>query len=67
MEQNIAFVLSLVCMVGFASVAGIWRRRMLAYRDALNALRRNCFLTNERGHRVRYENAAPDLQAMAER
>lgn len=67
MEQNIAFALSLVCMVGFASVAGIWRRRVISLNRRLNALRRNCFLTNERGHRVRYDNAAPDLQAMAER
>lgn len=34
--------------------------------DALHALRRNCFITNERGHRVRYVNASPEARAKAE-
>ena len=34
--------------------------------DALHALRRNCFITNERGHRVRYINATPEARAKAE-
>ena len=35
--------------------------------DALQALRRNCFITNERSHRVRYINASPEARAKAER
>jgi hypothetical protein len=34
--------------------------------DALHALRRNCFITNERGHRVKYRNASPEARAKAE-
>ena len=34
--------------------------------DALQALRRNCFITNERSHRVRYINASPEARAKAE-
>lgn len=29
-------------------------------------LRANCFLTNEKGHRVRYYNASAEVQAKAE-
>lgn len=32
----------------------------------LIALRRNCFLTNERGHRVRYSKASAKVRAKAE-
>lgn len=32
----------------------------------LNALRANCFLTNERGHRVRYADASVEVRARAE-
>ena len=32
----------------------------------LSALRRNCFITNERGHRVRYVNASQEARAKAE-
>ena len=32
----------------------------------LKALRTNCFITNEKGHRVRYINASPERQAKAE-
>ena len=35
--------------------------------DTLQALRRNCFITNERGHRVKYRNASPEARAKAER
>lgn len=41
-----------------------WRANRLA--RTLNALRANCFLTNERGNRVRYINASPELRAKAE-
>ena len=34
--------------------------------DALQALGRNCYVTNERGHRVRYRNASPEARAKAE-
>lgn len=34
--------------------------------NALQNLRRNCFLKNERGNRVRYINASPELRAKAE-
>lgn len=32
----------------------------------LRTLRANCFITNEKGHRVRYINASPERQAKAE-
>lgn len=32
----------------------------------LAALKRNCFITNELGHRVKYRNASPERRAMAE-
>lgn len=32
----------------------------------LNALRSNCFVTSERGHRIRYVNASPEVRAKAE-
>ena len=34
--------------------------------DTLHALRRNCFITNERGWRVKYRNASPEARAKAE-
>jgi len=34
--------------------------------DVLQALRRNCFITNERGWRVKYRNASPEARAKAE-
>lgn len=37
------------------------------FADALQALRSRCFITNERGHRVRYVNASPEARAKAER
>lgn len=33
----------------------------------LAALRRNCFVTNERGHRVRYSEASAAVRARAEK
>jgi len=36
------------------------------FADALQALRSRCFITNERGHRVRYVNASPEARAKAE-
>lgn len=32
----------------------------------LQALRSNCFVTSERGHRIRYVNASPEVRARAE-
>ena len=60
MEQNIAFGLSLMTMM----VA------LTAWRDArakLHALRFNCFVTNEKGHRVRYVEASAAVRARAEK
>lgn len=37
------------------------------FADTLQALRRNCYVTNDRGHRVRYVNASPEARAKAER
>lgn len=34
--------------------------------DTLHALRRNCFINNERGGLVRYVNASPEARAKAE-
>lgn len=36
------------------------------FADTLQALRSRCFITNERGHRVRYVNASPEARAKAE-
>ena len=66
MEQNIAFALSIVTMMSAIGAAKVWRRRMLAYRDALTALRRNCWVRNERQHFVRYANASDECRAAAE-
>lgn len=38
----------------------------LRAKDTLTALRRNCFITNEKGHRVRYFDASPEKRAAAE-
>lgn len=64
------------------AIAATWRARAClaaehnranAYRgqrdEVLNyliALRRNCFLTNAKGNRVRYWNATPEQRAKAE-
>lgn len=66
MEQNIAFALSLAAMTG--ALIGLLRNRskLAATENALNALRSNCFVTSERGHRIRYVNASPEVRARAE-
>ena len=59
MEQNIALALAIVTAstsMGFGLRAN---RR-------LTALRRNCFVTNEKGWRVRYVNASPEVRERAE-
>ena len=38
-----------------------------AFRRTLCALRRNAFITNSKGHRVRYRDASPERQALAEK
>ena len=37
------------------------------FADTLQALRSRCFITNERGHRVKYRNASAEARAKAER
>ncbi len=66
MEQNIAFALSLIAMS--VSLAAWLRCRQViaATEQRLNALRGNCFVTSERGHRIRYVNASPEVRARAE-
>lgn len=60
-------------MLEWKGVATYWRSYYdggdgdyLALTQALQNLRRNCFLKNERGNRVRYINASPELRAKAE-
>ena len=43
-----------------------WREQRDEAVNYLIALRRNCFLTNERGHRVRYSKASAKVRAKAE-
>lgn len=66
MEQNIAFALSIVAMS--VSLAAWLRCQQViaATEQRLNALRSNCFVTSERGHRIRYVNASPEVRARAE-
>ncbi len=66
MEQNIAFALSLVTMM--AALAGYVRARtrLATTTEALNALRSNCSIRNERGQMLRYVNASPEVRARAE-
>ncbi len=66
MEQNIAFALSLVAMI--AALAGYVRARtrLADAHKALNALRSNCSIRNERGQMLRYVNASPEVRARAE-
>lgn len=44
----------------------IFERRLSRSEQRLNALRSNCFVTSERGHRIRYVNASPEVRARAE-
>ena len=46
--------------------AQAWREQRDEAVSYLIALRRNCFLTNERGHRVRYSKASAKVRAKAE-
>ena len=46
-------------------LADFSRARSVVY-GRLESLRANCFLTNEKGHRVRYVNASAEVQAKAE-
>jgi hypothetical protein len=66
MEQNIAFALSLAAMTG--AFIGLLRNRskLAATENALNALRSNCSIRNERGQMLRYVNASPEVRARAE-
>lgn len=43
-----------------------WKQDSCSLITKIIALRKNCFITNERGHRVRYANASPELRAKAE-
>lgn len=48
-------------------VIAIWAQADAHHaRTALRNLRRNCFVTNEKGHRVRYRDASPERQRKAE-
>ena len=66
MEQNIAFALSIVTMMVAVSAYVRSRRNLRTAEQRLNALRYNCFVTSERGHRIRYVNASPEVRARAE-
>lgn len=56
-----AIDLILAAIVVFQTYALITTRRRLF------ALRRNCFVTNDKGHRVRYINAPDVVQARVEK
>lgn len=66
MEQNFAFALSLAAMTG--ALIGYLRNRskLAATESALNALRSNCSIRNERGQMLRYVNASSEVRARAE-
>ena len=53
-----AALMAFVAMWSLTTARGANRR--------LEALRRNCFVTNEKGHRVRYSTASTEAQAKAE-
>ena len=48
------------------ALAGCSAAYAIQTRRTLTHLRRNCFVTNERGHRVRYFHASPEVRAKAE-
>ena len=54
---NIA--LAVLCIAGAIVIRTI--------RHRLHALRRNAFVTNEKGHRVRYVEASAEVRARAEK
>lgn len=60
---TILFALSAVLLL--ASTI-IYQRSLERAHRRLNALRSNCFVTSERGHRIRYVNASPEVRARAE-
>jgi hypothetical protein len=54
-------------IAGLMLVVAFWAQLdARKYRRRLNALRNNCFVTSERGHRIRYVNASPEVRARAE-
>lgn len=61
MSQIIIFAAILTALFAWSQIDAITARRRLT------ALRRNCFLTDEKGHRVRYSNASEAVRAKAER
>lgn len=56
--EMIAIALALFTLIALYSAFDSHKR--------LNALRSNCFVTSERGHRIRYVNASPEVRARAE-
>ncbi len=60
---TILFALSAVLLL--ASTI-IYQRSLERAERRLNALRSNCFVTSERGHRVRYTSASEQVRARAE-
>lgn len=46
--------------------AADWEYLFTSITNRLTALRANCFLTNEKGHRVRYSKASEALRERAE-
>lgn len=49
-----------------STFALFWAYCLYRQSRRLNALRRNCFITNEKGHRVRYVSASNQARAKAE-
>lgn len=66
MEQNIAFALSQVAMM--AALAGYVRarNRLADAHKALNALRSNCFIRNDKNQFTRWTKADAGTRARAE-
>lgn len=54
------------CLAAEQRRAWEWREQRDEVLNHLIALRSNCFLTNERGHRVRYSKASAKVRAKAE-
>ena len=49
-----------------AAIQASDRKILWAVGDTLTALRSNCFITNEKGHRVRYSQASVERRVKAE-
>lgn len=63
MEQYVPYIGAGLILIAVT----LWQQREVSnYRRRLNALRENCFVTSERGHRIRYVNASPEVRARAE-